>query len=95
MLKFFLNNHHCENLVKLIQHLDSVKIVPIEDTPHFIEELEKAGELKRVKTQVDTNLEIAEILKRVMYANGPAVYFENVKGYDMPVLGNAFGSTPG
>jgi len=66
--------------------------VPIEDTPHFIEELEKAGELKRVKTQVDTNLEIAEILKRVMYANGPAVYFENVKGYDMPVLGNAFGS---
>ena len=27
-----------------------------------------------------------------MYAKGPAVLFENVKGYDMPVLGNAFGS---
>jgi 4-hydroxy-3-polyprenylbenzoate decarboxylase len=41
---------------------------------------------------VDTNLEIAEILRRTMYAKGPAVLFENVKGYDMPVLGNAFGS---
>ncbi len=66
--------------------------MPIEDTPQFIQELEKAGELKRVKTEVDTDLEIAEILRRAMYANGPAILFENVKGYDMPVLGNAFGS---
>lgn len=66
--------------------------MPIEDTTQFIEELEKAGELKRVKTEVDANLEIAEILRRTMYANGPAILFENVKNYDMPVLGNAFGS---
>jgi len=66
--------------------------VPIEDIHDFVSELEKYGELKRVETQVDTNLEIAEILKRVMYSNGPAVLFENVKGYNMPVLGNAFGS---
>ena len=66
--------------------------MPIEDIGQFIKELENAGELKRVKTQVDVNLEIAEILKRIMYANGPAVLFEDVKGYDMPVLGNAFGS---
>jgi len=66
--------------------------VPISDIHQFVEELEKAGELKRIKTEVDTNLEIAEILQRVMYDKGPAVYFENVKGYDIPVLGNAFGS---
>ncbi|RNJ75273.1 MAG: menaquinone biosynthesis decarboxylase, partial [Nitrosopumilus sp. D6] len=42
--------------------------------------------------QVDADLEIAEILRRTMYSHGPAVLFENVKGYDMPVLGNAFGS---
>jgi len=66
--------------------------VPIEDIHQYIEKLENAGELKRVKTQVDTNLEIAEILRRTMYANGPALLFENVKNYDMPVLGNAFGS---
>jgi 4-hydroxy-3-polyprenylbenzoate decarboxylase len=66
--------------------------VPIEDIHQYIEKLENAGELKRVKTQVDTNLEIAEILRRTMYANGPALLFENIKNYDMPVLGNAFGS---
>lgn len=66
--------------------------MPIQDIHEFVAELERQGELKRVTTQVDTNLEIAEILKRVMYQKGPAVLFENVKGYDMPVLGNAFGS---
>jgi 4-hydroxy-3-polyprenylbenzoate decarboxylase len=66
--------------------------VPIEDLNEFIQKLEQAGEIKRVKTQVDTNLEISEILSRVMYSNGPAVLFESVKGYNMPVLGNAFGS---
>jgi len=66
--------------------------VAIEDIHEFVSELEKNGELKRVKTQVDTNLEIAEILRREMYSNGHAVLFENVKGFNMPVLGNAFGS---
>ena len=66
--------------------------MPIEDIHEFITELEKNGELKRVKTEVDSNLEIAEILRREMYSNGSAILFENVKGYDIPVLGNAFGS---
>jgi 4-hydroxy-3-polyprenylbenzoate decarboxylase len=66
--------------------------VPIEDIHEFVIELEKKGELKRVKTEVDSNLEIAEILRREMYSNGSAILFENVKNYDMPVLGNAFGS---
>ncbi|MDO8639942.1 MAG: menaquinone biosynthesis decarboxylase, partial [Nitrosarchaeum sp.] len=64
----------------------------IEDIHEFVTELEKKGELKRVKTEVDSNLEIAEILRREMYSKGSAVLFENVKNYDMPVLGNAFGS---
>ena len=66
--------------------------MPIENLGEFIEKLENVGELRRVKTQVDADLEIAEILRRVMYANGPAVLFENVKNHTMPVLGNAFGS---
>ena len=66
--------------------------MPIEELSEFVDKLEKAGELKRVKTQVDTNLEISEILSRMMYSNGSAVLFENVKNYDIPVLGNAFGS---
>ena len=69
-----------------------MSIVAIENIQYFIDELEKAGELKRVKTEVDTNLEIAEILRRVSYTDGPAVLFENVRNYEIPVLGNAFGS---
>ena len=66
--------------------------MPIEDIHQLIDEFEKAGELKRIRTEVDSELEIAEILKRVVYENGPAILFENVKGFEMPVLGNAFGS---
>ncbi len=66
--------------------------MPIEDLGEFVEKLEKACQLKRVKVPVDTNLEISEILSRVMYSNGPAILFENVKNHNMPVLGNAFGS---
>ena len=64
----------------------------IKDIHDFILELEKNGELKRIKTQVDSDLEIAEIIRRQMYSNGPAILFENIKDYDMPVLANAFGS---
>ena len=66
--------------------------MPIEDIHELVEILEKAGELKKISTEVDSELELAEILRRTMYDNGPALFFENVKGYDMPVLGNAFGS---
>ena len=66
--------------------------MPIEDIHELIEVLEKAGELKRVSTQVNSELELAEILRRTMYDEGPALLFEDVNGYDMPVLGNAFGS---
>jgi 4-hydroxy-3-polyprenylbenzoate decarboxylase len=66
--------------------------VAIEDIHDFIKELEKNNELKRVKTEVDSELEIAEIMRRKMYSNGPAILFENVKDFEMPILANAFGS---
>jgi 4-hydroxy-3-polyprenylbenzoate decarboxylase len=60
---------------------------------HFIEALEKAGELVRIKTYVDPKLEIAEITDRVSKSGngGKALLFENT-GYDFPVLMNAYGS---
>ncbi len=66
--------------------------MPIDDIHQYIDKLENTNELKRIKLLVDTDLEIAEILRRSMYACGPAILFENIKGYDIPVLGNAFGS---
>lgn len=58
----------------------------------FILTLEKHGLLKRVQAEVSPELEITEITDRMMAADGPALLFENVKGYDVPVLTNLFGS---
>ncbi len=59
---------------------------------HFIKVLDKAGELVHIKEPVSPHLEITEITDRVNKKYGPALLFENVPGYDMPVLMNAFGS---
>ena len=77
---------------RLIPEPASPHSVAIEDLGGFIEVLEKHGELRRVAVQVDPDLEISEILRRTMYDKGPAILFEDVKGSEMPVLGNAFGS---
>ncbi len=60
---------------------------------HFIDTLEQAGELLRIKTFVDPNYEIAEITDRMSKTSrwGKALLFENT-GYDFPVLMNAYGS---
>src|SRR5574337_2224137 len=58
----------------------------------FIKRLEEKGQLKRIKTEVSAELEITEITDRVSKSYGPALLFENVKGYSIPVLINAFGS---
>ncbi|MBC7949184.1 MAG: menaquinone biosynthesis decarboxylase [Chitinophagaceae bacterium] len=59
----------------------------------FIDHLERAGELVRIKTYVDPKLEMAEITDRVSKSGngGKALLFENT-GYDFPVLMNAYGS---
>ena len=56
--------------------------------------LEAEGELIRIEKEVDRELEITEIYLRHAKAQdgGKAILFENVKGSDIPVLINAFGS---
>src|SRR5919106_2640987 len=67
--------------------------MPFESLSEYVNALDKAGQLIRVKTKVNPELEIAEIMRRLMYrGNQPAVLFENVEGSTMPVLGNAFGT---
>ncbi len=62
------------------------------DLRDFIAQLEKMGELKRVSTPVSPHLEMTEICDRVLRQGGPAILFENPTGYDVPVLGNLFGT---
>ncbi|MBQ9478818.1 MAG: UbiD family decarboxylase, partial [Selenomonadaceae bacterium] len=62
------------------------------DLREFIAALEERRLLKRIKTPVSPELEITEITDRVSKFNdhrNVALLFENVKGYDMPVLINA------
>src|SRR5262245_28059694 len=62
------------------------------DLREFISALEKRNELKRIRAEVDAELEIAEITDRVSKSGGPALLFENVRGHSIPVLINALGS---
>lgn len=71
------------------------------DLREWIAALDRAGELKRIRTEVDPILEITEISDRVSKGaakkygrlGGPALLFENVKGANgVPVLINQFGS---
>lgn len=62
------------------------------DLRDFIAQLERDGELRRISAEVDPYLEMTEICDRTLKRGGPALLFENPKGYDMPVLGNLFGT---
>ena len=62
------------------------------DLRDFLEQLESQGELKRIQVEVDPYLEMTEISDRVLRAGGPALLFENPKGFDVPVLTNLFGT---
>jgi 4-hydroxy-3-polyprenylbenzoate decarboxylase len=55
-------------------------------------ELESRGELVRIAQEVDPNLEIAAIQRRVYQARGPALLFTNVKGCGFSMVGNIFGT---
>ncbi len=75
--------------------------MPYNDLRDWIAALDRAGELKRIRTEVDPVLEITEIADRVSKGaakkygrpGGPALLFENVKGANgVPVLINQFGS---
>jgi len=54
--------------------------------------LEQRGELVRVAAEVDPFLEMTEIADRTLRSGGPALLFENPRGYSTPVLVNLFGT---
>jgi 2,5-furandicarboxylate decarboxylase 1 len=54
----------------------------------YLKLLEQNGELKRERNEVSAKFEIASIHMKTQAEKGPALLFENVKGYKMPVLVN-------
>lgn len=67
----------------------------LNDLREFLEVLDKEGMVKRVSREVDDGYEIATIMWELHETTGPetpVVIFENVRGYDVPVVKNALGS---
>jgi len=64
------------------------------DLRDFVDQLEKRGELRRISAPVSPKLEMTDICDRTLRKGGPALLFEKPTGFDIPVLGNLFG-TPG
>ncbi len=62
------------------------------DLRAFLAELRREGDLVTVDVPVDARLEVAEIHRRVVAAGGPALLFSNVKGSDLPLVTNLFGT---
>src|SRR6266516_4159160 len=63
-----------------------------DDLRDWIDHLRRNGELVEVTAEVDPHLEIAELTDRVTKAGGPALLFRNVRGSQLPLLINQFGS---
>lgn len=56
------------------------------------QDLDKHGQLLRISQEVDPDLEMAEIHRRVFAKGGPAILFENVKGSPFQAMSNVYGT---
>ncbi|MBN1277573.1 MAG: phenylphosphate carboxylase subunit beta [Deltaproteobacteria bacterium] len=65
----------------------------MKDLRDYIARCEKEGLLHRIKAEVDWDLELSHIAKLNEENKGPVLLFENVKGYDMPVMASACTTT--
>ena len=64
------------------------------DLREFLDRIERAGELKKITAEVDPIEEMSAIVYLAARENSaPAFLFERVKGYDIPVLWNMWGSS--
>jgi len=63
-----------------------------DDLRGFSQSLSKAGMLKSISQPVSPHLQITALCHRSLINNGPALLIKNPQGYDIPVLGNLFGS---
>jgi len=63
------------------------------DLRDFVAKLKTNGDLKEISAPVSPILEMTEVCDRTLRAEGPALLFTHPTGFDMPVLGNLFGTT--
>ena len=64
--------------------------MPFKDLREFLNLLEEKGELLKTKKPVDVKFEISSYIRKTSDQHGPALLFENVKNFNMPVVGGVF-----
>lgn len=64
--------------------------MPFNDLREFLTFLEEKGELLKTKRPVDVKFEISSYIRKTSDQRGPALLFENVKNFNMPVVGGVF-----
>lgn len=70
----------------------SAKPSDVINLPDYLDRLRHEDELVEIDVPVSSDLEIAEIHRRVIAAGGPALLFGNVEGADFPCVTNLFGT---
>ncbi len=60
------------------------------DLREWIAKIEEIGQLKRITAEVDWNLELSAITRRVVNQGGPALLFENIKDHQNTVCHRVF-----
>ena len=64
--------------------------MPFSDLREFLTLLEEKGELLKTKKPVDVKFEVSSYIRKTSDQRGPALLFENVKNFNMPVVGGVF-----
>lgn len=68
------------------------KVTTYKNFQEFLSFLRKKGDLHEINVEVDPVLEVTEIYDRIVKKEGPALYFSKIKGSEIPLVINAFGS---
>ena len=61
--------------------------MPFSDLRQFLNCLDERGELLYIRDEVDPKQEIAAYIRKTSDTAGPALFFEKVRGFGMPVVG--------
>ena len=71
--------------------------MPYEDLRHYLRVLEEKGKLFRIAKEVDKDWELSAVAKLVFRKipdeRRPALLFENVKGFSLPVVTGVLGAS--
>jgi len=86
--KFFITNR-----LKICNFICLIFIMAYSSLQQCIDDLEKSGQLIRIKEEVDPYLEMAAIHLRIHEAKGKAILYENIKGCKYKAVSNLFGTT--